>query len=90
VDEDDDQEIEVHKVDPASERRKIDRLREVKTSRDQEQVRVSLERLARTAEDSSADLMPATIDAVKANASMGEIVRALEPGFGRYRETPVF
>ena len=34
--------------------------------------------------------MPATIDAVKARASMGEIVNALEGVFGRYVETPVF
>ena len=34
--------------------------------------------------------MPATIAAVKANASMGEIVDSLEAVFGRYTETPVF
>jgi methylmalonyl-CoA mutase N-terminal domain/subunit len=34
--------------------------------------------------------MPATIAAVRANASMGEIVYALEELFGRYSETPVF
>jgi methylmalonyl-CoA mutase N-terminal domain/subunit len=90
VDEDGGQEIEVHKVDPASERRKISRLTEIKRTRDQEQVGATLERLARTAADSSANLMPATIDAVKANASMGEIVKSLESRFGRYRETPVF
>ena len=34
--------------------------------------------------------MPATIDAVRAQASMGEIVYRLEALFGRYSETPVF
>ena len=34
--------------------------------------------------------MPATVEAVEARASMGEIVKALEGVFGRYRETAVF
>ena len=34
--------------------------------------------------------MPATVDAVKKKATMGEIVNALEQVFGRYVETPVF
>jgi methylmalonyl-CoA mutase N-terminal domain/subunit len=90
ADETEDQLVEVHKVDPASERRKIERLREVKRTRDQPAVERTLLRLVRTAEDPGANLMPATIDAVKAGASMGEIVSSLEPLFGRYRETPVF
>ncbi|MGH7360758.1 MAG: hypothetical protein ACREJI_04000 [Candidatus Methylomirabilales bacterium] len=36
------------------------------------------------------NLMPPTIAAVKAYASMGEIVRALTEVFGRYVEAPVF
>jgi methylmalonyl-CoA mutase N-terminal domain/subunit len=34
--------------------------------------------------------MPVTIEAVKARASMGEIVNALKEVFGTYTETPVF
>jgi methylmalonyl-CoA mutase N-terminal domain/subunit len=34
--------------------------------------------------------MPATIAAVKARASMGEIVDSLKEVFGTYREKPVF
>ena len=34
--------------------------------------------------------MPATIAAVRARATGGEIVRALRPVFGTYRETAVF
>jgi methylmalonyl-CoA mutase N-terminal domain/subunit len=34
--------------------------------------------------------MPVTIEAVKARASMGEIVNALKEIFGTYTETPVF
>jgi methylmalonyl-CoA mutase cobalamin-binding domain/chain len=90
VDEGDDQEIEVHKIDPTSERRKIDRLLEIKRTRDNDLVRRRLDELLEVAKDPEANLMPATIDAVKAHASMGEIVDTLETLFGRYTETPVF
>ncbi len=46
--------------------------------------------LVEVAKDPDANLMPATIDAVRAQASMGEIVYRLEELFGRYSETPVF
>ncbi|MDO8212018.1 methylmalonyl-CoA mutase family protein [Conexibacter sp. CPCC 206217] len=90
VDDNEDQEIEVHKIDPTSERRKIERLQEIKRTRDNARVSATLEALVRTARDPGANLMPATIDAVRAHASMGEIVNALEGLFGRYTETPVF
>ncbi len=90
VDADEDQKVEVHKVDPESEARKIAQLREVKAARDDAAVQAALERLAGTARDESANLMPPTIEAVRAHATMGEIVNALEEQFGRYVETPVF
>jgi methylmalonyl-CoA mutase N-terminal domain/subunit len=90
VDDGDEQEIEVHTVDPTSERRKIERLREIKHTRDNDAVRARLDELVSVARDPEASLMPATIAAVKADASMGEIVDALVPLFGRYTETPVF
>jgi methylmalonyl-CoA mutase N-terminal domain/subunit len=90
VDTGDDQEIEVHKIDPTSERRKIERLREIKRTRDNDLVQRRLAELLETARDPDANLMPATIAAVRAHASMGEIVNTLEGLFGRYRETPVF
>jgi methylmalonyl-CoA mutase N-terminal domain/subunit len=90
VDEQEDTKVEVHQLDPDSERRKVERLGEVKRSRDGERVRETLEALVAAARDPDANLMPATIDAVRAHASMGEIVGALEAEFGRYTETPVF
>jgi methylmalonyl-CoA mutase N-terminal domain/subunit len=90
VDEGEEHEVEVHKLDPTSERRKIGRLQEVKRARDNALVQEKLAALVRAAEDPRANVMPPTIDAVKAHASMGEIVQALVPLFGRYTETPVF
>jgi methylmalonyl-CoA mutase cobalamin-binding domain/chain len=84
------QQIEVHRLDPDSERRKISRLKEVKQSRDQAAVRATLAELKRVAARPDENIMPATIAAVEANVSMGEIVKALETVFGRYTERPVF
>ena len=90
VDAGEDQKVEVHKLDPETERRKIGMLQEVKAARDEDAVPGR----ARAAQGGRGrrheNLMPATIEAVKANASMGEIVNALEGVFGRYVETPVF
>ena len=90
VDDGADQDIEVHKIDATSERRKIERLQEIKRGRDNDAVRAALQQLVCVAKEPDQNLMPATITAVKAHASMGEIVDALEPLFGRYTETPVF
>jgi methylmalonyl-CoA mutase cobalamin-binding domain/chain len=90
VDDGEDQHIEVHRLDPDSERRKISRLKEVKEARDPGVVEAALAELTRVARLPEENIMPATIAAVEANVSMGEIVKALEKVFGRYRERPVF
>jgi len=89
VDGDSDQKVETHRLDPESEARQIRHLKQVKESRDQHHARSLLDRLRETAADPSANLMPVTIDAVKAHLSMGEIVNALRDVFGSYSETPV-
>jgi methylmalonyl-CoA mutase N-terminal domain/subunit len=90
VDRGDDQRIETHKLDPASEALQIERLRNVKQARDDSAVRRALDEFVATAKDPAANLMPPTIEAVKVQASMGEIVESLVPLFGRYTEQPVF
>ena len=90
VDEGEDHKVEVHKIDPETEKRKIGMLQEVKSARDEDAAQKALATLTEVARDHDANLMPATIDAVKARATMGEIVNALEGVFGRYVETPVF
>ena len=82
--------IEVYKIDPNTERRQIENLRRVKATRDASRVAQCLTNLQQTARDESANLMPATIEAVKAKASMGEIVSALREIWGGYTEAPVF
>jgi methylmalonyl-CoA mutase N-terminal domain/subunit len=90
VEADADQKVETHRLDPESERRQVERLRRVKAERDQQRAERALKELAETARDPGENLMPATIAAVKASASMGEIVGALRDVFGTYVETPVF
>ena len=82
--------IEVHVIDPASERRKIDQLQRVKMERDQGAVEKCLENLKQMARDENENLMEPTIEAVKARASMGEIVNALKEVMGVHTEVPVF
>ena len=82
--------IEIHRIDPASEKRQIERTRELKRRRDQEKVKTLLDRLEKEARDPAVNLMPVTIELVKARATMGEIVARLKQVHGTYTETPVF
>jgi methylmalonyl-CoA mutase N-terminal domain/subunit len=82
--------IELHHTNPETERQQVEHVRRVKSERDAAQVSRRLSELQETARDDAANLMPATIAAVEARASMGEIVEALREVFGTYSETPVF
>jgi methylmalonyl-CoA mutase N-terminal domain/subunit len=82
--------IAVHRVDPEVERRKTAELRRIRARRDSALVEQRLAELVAAARDQAANLMPPTIAAVRARATMGEIVDALKVPFGLYRETPVF
>src|SRR2546426_609420 len=82
--------VEIHRVDPAVEARQVARLRATRATRDAARVAALLDRLAREATDPAVNLMPVTIELVKARASMGEIVGRLRQVWGQYVETPVF
>jgi methylmalonyl-CoA mutase N-terminal domain/subunit len=81
--------VEVHPHDPETERSQIARLQRVREQRDEVRLQQLLEELRDTAEDESRNLMPVTIELVKAGASMGDIVETLRTVWGTYRETPV-
>ena len=84
------QAVETHRLDPESERRQVERLRAVRAWRDPQLAERTLKELAEAARDPAENLMPATMAAVRARATMGEIVAALREVFGTYVETPVF
>jgi methylmalonyl-CoA mutase N-terminal domain/subunit len=82
--------MEIHQVEPEVEARQIKRLQATRARRDQQKVTNLLNRLAEQAADPSMNLMPVTIELVRARASMGEIVNCLRAVFGSYAEVPVF
>jgi methylmalonyl-CoA mutase N-terminal domain/subunit len=83
-------EIPILRIDPELERKQIGRLQAVRARRDAGEVERTLALLRARAAREDANLMPALLDCARADASEGEIVRALQDVFGTYRETPVF
>ena len=90
VDEGIEEKIETHKLDPESEARQIRRLKETRANRDPLRAEEARRELLRVARDPDMNIMPVTIEAVRAHLSMGEITSALRDVFGEYVETPVF
>lgn len=85
--------FELHSVDAHVEARQIERVRRVRATRDAGRVQRALGALKDAAHAGDAEahnLMPPTIEAVRARATGGEIVNALREVYGRYREAPVF
>jgi methylmalonyl-CoA mutase N-terminal domain/subunit len=81
--------FELHRIDPDTEPRKIAALAEFKAGRDAALVEERLAALARTAAGEE-NVMPATIEAIRARATGGEIVETLRAVYGSYVETIVF
>ncbi|GMV48184.1 MAG: methylmalonyl-CoA mutase [Pseudomonadota bacterium] len=82
--------IEIHPYDPSTAERQLARLRRVRAERDEARVQALLEQLAAVARDDTQNLMPVTVELVKAGATMGDIVEKLRGLWGTYRENPVF
>ena len=86
----DDEQIPTLRVDPALERKQIDRLQAARARRDAVAVERALAELQGAAGQERANLMDPLMSCARAEASEGEIVEALQAVFGDYRETPVF
>ena len=85
----DDEPLPILTIGPEVEERQLKRLDTVRRSRREEAVESALARVARDAGDPTINLVPAMLEAVRAYASLGEVVGALEAVFGRWREDPV-
>ena len=83
-------EIETHPYDPTTAERQISRTRRVRAERDNAKMEQLMAKLIEVADDDRQNIMPVTIELVKAGATMGEIVDRLKQHWGTYRETPVF
>ncbi|MFT3708424.1 MAG: methylmalonyl-CoA mutase [Archangium sp.] len=78
--------IPVLKVDNAAVRKKqIERLAQLKASRDQKSVDAKVEALTTCAKGGSGNLLELAIDAARAKATVGEISLALEKAWGRHQ-----
>jgi methylmalonyl-CoA mutase N-terminal domain/subunit len=77
------------RIDPALERKQVDRLAATRASRDGAAVEAALAEL-KTAAAGEANLMPPILAAARARASEGEMIAALQEVFGTYTESPVF
>ena len=85
----DEQPLEILRIDPALEGKQIGRIEAVRARRDGAAVESSLAAL-RDAAATEANLMPPLLDCARAHAAEGEIVQALQQVWGAYTETPVF
>lgn len=75
--------------DPEVERRECEKLAELRRTRDGQRVAEALRRLEADARGGT-NIVPATIEAVRAYATIGEICGVLRGVFGEHRETPIF
>lgn len=64
------------------------RLESIKSSRDQEKVKVTLEELTQVALTGNGNLLAYAIEAARNRATLGEISDAMEKAFGRYIASP--
>ncbi len=76
-------------VDREGERAQIERLQRVRRERDSSEVKRTLDSLRRVC-DGTENTMPAIIDAVRAYATLGEIMDVFRAAFGDYMEPAVF
>jgi methylmalonyl-CoA mutase, N-terminal domain len=77
------------RIDPALERKQVDRLAATRAKRDGAAVDTALAELKRAAATEE-NLMPPIIAAARARASEGEMIAAMQEVFGTYTESPVF
>ena len=75
-------------IDEALERKQVERLRALRAKRDQAKWAAAVKRVEETAKGTG-NLMPVIVEAVEANATVGEISDAMRHVYGEYQETVV-
>jgi methylmalonyl-CoA mutase N-terminal domain/subunit len=75
-------------MDESLERKQVDRLRALRAKRDQAKWAAAVKRVEDTAKGSG-NLMPVIVEAIEANATVGEISDAMRHVYGEYQETVV-
>jgi methylmalonyl-CoA mutase, N-terminal domain len=90
VDENETQDIEIDRPIPGVMERQMERLADVKRSREQRQVTTTLRAIEKAAPDLHHNLMPLIEDAVRARATVGEICDVLRGTWGHHQPSTVF
>ncbi len=84
------QPLEILRIDPALEQQQIERVQAVRARRDSAAAEAALARLKEDAAHDGRNLMEPIMDASRAYVTMGEMCDALREVWGTWRETPVF
>jgi methylmalonyl-CoA mutase, N-terminal domain len=84
------QPLEILRIDPALEQKQIERVQAVRASRDSAAAEAALARLKEDAAHEGRNLMEPIMAASRAYVTMGEMCDALREVWGTWRETPVF
>jgi len=77
-------------IDPVTEKKLVEQLREIKQQRNQTKVKEALSKLHGAAERENESLMPFILQAVKEYSTLGEICDTLRQVFGEYRPPSIF
>jgi methylmalonyl-CoA mutase N-terminal domain/subunit len=80
---------ELLRIGPEFEDRQLKRLAALRADRDDERVDKVLARVRADAAEPTTNVLPALIEAVQGDATLGEIVNAFAEVFGRYTEAPM-
>jgi methylmalonyl-CoA mutase N-terminal domain/subunit len=80
--------VPIQRVDEALERKQVERVRALRARRNQSEWQQALRRVKENASDGS-NLVPAVIEAVEKNCTVGEVSNVLREVFGEHRETVV-
>jgi len=86
---DEKQPIETLKINEEAQKRQIERIARVRDARDNAKVREALDELRKTFKDEKANSMYPIIKAVRAYATLGEIMDVGREVFGDYKEPPI-
>jgi methylmalonyl-CoA mutase N-terminal domain/subunit len=87
---DEEQPLEILKIDPALETKQVERVQALRAGRDSRAVEGALARLKEDAAHDDRNLMHPIVDAARAYVTMGEMCDAFREVWGTWRETPVF
>ncbi len=80
--------IPLQRIDESLERKQVERLQALRAKRDRAKCQATLQRIEEAARGTD-NLMPVIVEAVEANATVGEISDAMRHIYGEYKETVV-